>query len=382
MQASTVILLTVGKQKRPSKKDIEFTGKVEPTEDGKGIKIIGSLTNKSIGHIFGKGELRIRRKGGGRKEYPLGSGRGGVLRGLTVDFVSEFKKAMPGEYKADLRIYYGARRPIGIEIPFSVAREGVTGKEVKTIDFDVPDVIEKTLPPGGRRVFTIPVMNYEADIIHVKARPIAFRFDEHGELMLEEEGALSALSLTTLGWPLDKETGECEFDLRPGRWKRVRVEVDFSDLPKRTSGGRYVGIEFSGEKEGIGTTILTTSVLLTMPGELKKKGEIVDIRIFRAEGTGFMNFWVGFKNTGNIHFSPTGKIVLRKWNEKLNVEGGFEEFAEIPFEELSVPILPNDIRFLKATCPQELELGKYSMEINIEGTDEALKVKREFIIKK
>ncbi|GAF79450.1 unnamed protein product, partial [marine sediment metagenome] len=386
MRASSIILLTVEKRKRPQQlrtKDVEFTGTVETTEDGKGVRIIGSLTNKSEVHIFGKGKLKIRRKGGRRIEYPLGSGRGGVLRGSTVDFASMFKEAGPGEYEADLRIFYGARRPVRIKIPFSVTREEITGGFARTIDFDVPDVIEKEIPPGGHRVFTIPVMNYEAaDTIHVKARPIAFRFDEFGELVLEKEGPLSALSLTTLGWPLDKETGECEFDLRPGRWTRVKVEVDLSDLSRDASGGRYVGVEFDGEKEGVeGITTLSSSVLLTMPGELEKKGELVDMRVFRSEGTGFMNFWVGFKNTGNIHVSPTGKIALKKWNDELEGEGGFEELGEISFEEVSVPVLPDDTRLLKAVYSEELELGKYAMSIVIEGIDEPLKLEKEFTIK-
>ena len=199
------------------------------------------------------------------------------------------------------------------------------------------------------------------------------------ELMLEEEGPLSALSLTTLGWPLDKETGECEFNLEPGRWTRVKVEIDLSDLPRDTSGGRYVGVEFDGEKEGIeGITTLSSSVLLTMPGELKKKGELVDMRVFRSEGTGFMNFWVGFKNTGNIHVYPTGKIFLKKWNEELNEGvGGFEELGEATFEELNVPVLPDGMRYLKTIYRTDLELGRYAIDVSIEGLDEPLMLKNE-----
>lgn len=390
-EAPGVILLNV--EKRPLKKEAELVGIVERTEDGKGIKIIGSLINTGKGHIVGRRrELRIKRKGGAWSTYPLGSGTGRVMRGSTVDFTSGWEEVMPGEYKADLRIYYGARRPLRIKLPFSVTREGVTGKFARAVDFEVPDVLEKKILPGGKRTFTIPIISYEDDDIHIKARPIGFRFNESGELEVEQEGPLSALSLTTLR-PLDKETGECEFDLEPGRWKRVIVEVDFSDLSRDASGGRYVGVQFEGTKEGAeGTTILTSSVLLTMPGEIQRKGEIVGVetiiaekvegRFLRAEGTWFMKFIVEFKNTGNIHVSPTGKIVLRKWNEELNEEGGgFDELSEATFEELSVPILPGEARILKAVYSKELELGKYAMGITIEGIDEPLVLEREFIIK-
>jgi len=310
-------------------------------------------------------------------EYPLGSGRGGVLRGATVDFTSVFQKARPGEYEADLRIYYGARRPVRVRIPFTVEEKGVKGRVARPVDFDVPDVVEKKVVPGGKRILTIPVMNYENETIQVRARPVDFHFNEYGELVLGEGGPLSVLPFTTLG-PLDKETSKCEFEVRPGRYRRVRLEIDFTKLGRDISGGRYVGVEFEARKEGgVTTSILSSSVLLTLPGDLKKEGQIVSLDVQPEQGSQFLDFMVGFKNTGNIHFSPTGKIIL----QKVNQEGQGETVGEASFEELFLPVLPGDVRLLRAVYREKLSPDeKYMLSIVIEGTDKPLTLTRELAI--
>lgn len=117
-----------------------------------------------------------------------------------------------------------------------------------------------------------------------------------------------------------------EFSLPPGVSKIVKVKVN---PPSGKEGGIYKMIIFQVENlkiqiGGIKPDIvrIPLPVLLTLPGPSKVEGKITSIQIKQKESSEAILIETKFLNTGNIHFSPSGIILIKKKKGK--------EIAQIP----------------------------------------------------
>ncbi len=152
-----------------------------------------------------------------------------------------------------------------------------------------------------------------------------------------------------------------EFSLPPGASKIVKVKVN---PPPGKKGGIYKMIIFQVENlkiqiGGIKPDIVRISlpVLLTLPGPSKVDGKITSIQIKQKESSEAILIETKFLNTGNIHFSSEGIILIKK-------ESG-EEIAQIPIP--SHTAFPGDIRLFPALWEApDLAAGEYEAKVIME----------------
>lgn len=152
-----------------------------------------------------------------------------------------------------------------------------------------------------------------------------------------------------------------EFSLPPGASKIVKVKVN---PPPGKEGGIYKMIIFQVENlkiqiGGIKPDIvrIPLPVLLTLPGPSKVEGKITGVEIKQKESSGAILIGTKFLNTGNIHFSPSGKVLIKK-------ESG-EEIAQIPIP--SHTAFPGYTRVFPALWEApDLAAGRYETKVIME----------------
>ena len=346
------------------------------------LMFIASLKNEGNIHVFGEGTLTIRTKKGRRiRQVPLGAGRGTVLPDTTVDFKSILRRGFPpGDYIAEAVIRYAGLRPAIAKLPFTVTQEEVpvtkagSFKPTREVSFGVePELIEMVAPPGSFRSRGVIVHNRGDRAIFVKSYPRAMKYNRYGEIvrLSSAKGSYSCGEWITIS--------PSSFKLPPGGKKRLNVLMN---VPQGKVGGHYANIVFDAVLAGDNpdTTIRKTSsnvaFFLTIPGALKQQAEIVKMKVLRQDDSGRRKFIVSFKNTGNIHLKPRGKILLKKI-VKIEITGEieyigepvYEEVEEIAFNEVEGVVLPGGTRDLVAVYPVELPEGEYSVEAEVDYGD-------------
>jgi len=159
-----------------------------------------------------------------------------------------------------------------------------------------------------------------------------------------------------------------EFSLPPGASKVVKVQVN---PPPGKEGGIYKMIIFQVENlkiqiGGLKPDIvhIPLPVLLTLPGPSKVEGKIIGIEIKQREPLEAILIETKFLNTGNIHFSPSGRILTKK-------ESG-EEIAQIPIP--SHTAFPGYTRVFPAFWKApDLAAGKYETKV-------IMKIRKDFTV--
>jgi len=371
--------------------------KVEPVTDKRLLEEIGaaalifsaSVKNEGNIHVTGKGTLVIKTKEGKTKRrVPLGGGRGIVIPEATVDFISFLRKPPPGEYTARAMIGFGGMSPAVAEVPFTVTRTKSSAlgsfKAGSYIALDIkPENLEMKIPPKGFRAVTFSFRNDERDTVEVKAYLKDIEYDEGGYLVLLDSSETGRSSREWIS--LEPQ----EFTIAPEKRERVKLTLQ---APPQGEGGYYACVVFDallkGSKEGAISTPFQIPVFLSVPPDLDKKGEIVDLQIEASAGkpallTGY------FQNTGNIHLKPKGKISLKLLKEIKPTDDfiivsrpEYEQVGEVPFEEVEGYVLPGGIRKMEAGYPGALEAGKYLAEVTISyGGSEPAKFEKEFTVK-
>lgn len=345
------------------------------------LMFTASLKNEGNIHIFGEGTLTIRGKKGRRmKQVPLGGGRGTVLPDCTVDFSSIVRNDFPpGDYIAEVVIRYEGLRPVKAKLPFTVTEEEVpvtkakSFKRTKEVSFGVePELIELTAPSGALRRTGIVVYNRDEREISVKSYPRALKYNRYGELvrLSSAKGARSCGEWITVS--------PSSFKLPSGGKKRLSVLVN---VPEGKIGGHYANIVFDAAlgRNNPGTSQKTSSnvpFFLIIPGPLKEQARIVETRVLHQDEKGYRKFVVSFKNIGNIHLKPRGKILLKK---TVNIEKTgeieyvgepvYEEVEEIAFNHVDGVVLPGGRRDLVAIYINPLPDGDYRVEAEVDYGD-------------
>jgi len=181
----------------------------------------------------------------------------------------------------------------------------------------------------------------------------------------------AGLKVGLLGEPQPKESEEekeeasrifqiepREFSLPPGASKIIKVKVN---PPPGRGGGIYkmIILEIENLEIQIGElkpdiVRIPLPVLLTLPGPSKVEGKIISIEIKQKEPSGAILVGIKFLNTGNIHFSPSGKVLIK--DEKSR------EIAQIPIPAHTA--FPGYPRLFSALWKApDLTPGKYEAEV-------------------
>ena len=365
------------------------TGKLAGKMGKEALGFTASVKNEGNIHVIGKGTLLIKDKEGRTKRrVPLGGGRGIVIPGATVGFRSLLKKPPGGEYIARAVINLGGLSPVIAEIPFSVSRTKSTAlgsfKATSYMALDIkPENIEMNIPARGLRVVTFSLRNDERDTVSVRTYLRDIGYDEEGDMEILDS---SETGRSCTQW-ISLEPRE--FTVAPQKSEKVKFTIQ---VPNEGKGGYYACLVFDaiskGSKEGAISTPFQIPAIVSIPPNFDKEGEIVDLQVSASAGKPAL-LTAYFKNTGNIHLKPKGKITLEVLKE-VKATGDiiyvgkpkYEKVGEIPFEEVNQYVLPGGVRKMETGYPGALEAGKYLAIVTIDyGGLAPTEFKKEFVVR-
>lgn len=221
-----------------------------------------------------------------------------------------------------------------------------------------------TIEKGGSRQISLFVENITAFPITVRGVTNDFvaSDDESGEprIILDEKESAPGNSFKTLVGALPGAT------LKPNERREMRVTLS---VPKNASSGGYYGaIRFApGESDSDKNVALTASVgsifLVRVPGNVTERLQVESFKVANSDGITGSLFNAGpvsvvtrFKNLGNIHVQPFGKITVKNFSGKV-----IEEF-EINNAQPRGSVLPGSIRKFDNKVKQEKLFGRYTVE--------------------
>ncbi|MCX6811183.1 MAG: hypothetical protein NT039_00610 [Candidatus Berkelbacteria bacterium] len=171
---------------------------------------------------------------------------------------------------------------------------------------------------------------------------------------------------------VDKEVGKTalaswididqkEIPLEPNEKKDITFTVNVPNDAE--NGGHYAAIFFKTvPKEGEGGQITISNrvgslVLVTVPGDIKSTGEIVEFKVPKYSQKGPIDFVARFKNTGTVHYQLGGTIKITNYFGKEVVKLDLPEHI----------VLPDSIRRFEAQWLVKWAVGRY--EANLEMRD-------------
>ncbi len=151
--------------------------------------------------------------------------------------------------------------------------------------------------------------------------------------------------------------------------ERREVKVTLSVPTDAASGGYYGAVRFSPSNgENNQNVVLTASVgtifLVRVPGNISEKLSVESFDVSRDNklgsyfGSGPISVETRFRNFGNIHVQPFGKIYIK------NFSGKIIETIEINNVQPRGSVLPASSRKFSDPIKQQRFLGKYTAEAN------------------
>ena len=79
----------------------------------------------------------------------------------------------------------------------------------------------------------------------------------------------------------------------------------------------------------------------------------------QTKAAGAIDFVVSFKNKGNVHVVPEGRVVIKS----LAGKEAEKVIGEVEFDEVMGAVLPDGVRRLRAQYPTGLVPGEYAAEV-------------------
>lgn len=221
-----------------------------------------------------------------------------------------------------------------------------------------------TIEKGGNRQVSLYVENITAFPITMRGVTNDFvaSDDESGEprIILDEKQSAPSNSFKSLVGTIPGAT------LKPNERREIKVTLTVpKDAP---SGGYYGAIRFApGDSSSDSNVSLTASVgsifLVRVPGNVTERMQVESFQVVNSEGNAGSLFDSGpvsvrtrFKNLGNIHVQPFGKITVKDMRGKV-----LEEF-EINNAQPRGSVLPGSIRKFENKVKQEKLFGRYVVE--------------------
>jgi len=361
----SIVSVTVprfGLTSKPSLKNFQVES---PPEDSSYVKKFGknvllakcSIKNEGEIHLEASGNLRIKNeKGTTLVKTQLGSGRGRILPDSVMDLATILPKGLlPGNYYAYADVECGEKKFIHATTKFRITKERkVITLEEKIITRDnftvepLPLIIE--IPSGAYRIASVQLRNLESYTLQLNTSIFDFWVNNDGENKLLKSGSMSRSCSSWID--ITPET----FLIGSRSTKNVKITIK---VPENKKGEYYSTILFSTKKSRE-----ELPVLVRIPDTIVKKGVITDFTIAgeseeekeeennEKDKSGNMKFTVVFKNAGNAHIVPEGKIEIIDKNQ------------EKPVNEIVIPkgsmILPDGLRTIEIPYSHSLTKGIYT----------------------
>lgn len=239
------------------------------------------------------------------------------------------------------------------------ARVGGNALKVSPVRLDLK------LDPGVTQKVSLYVQNISSvpATLHAAINDFVAAGDETGRpnIILNENEYAPSHSLKRLVTPIS------DFTVGPGENKEIKVTIT---VPKNAAGGGYFGAVRFAPANAAGSENLNLSasvgslMLLKVNGDIKEELslESFDVRKKGAPGSFFMDkqnlsATMRFKNSGNIHVEPFGKIILKRFGKTV---GQYEINNTTPRSN----VLPDSIRRFDVPLTKVGSFGKYTLEGN------------------
>lgn len=234
--------------------------------------------------------------------------------------------------------------------------------------FISPVRTELVIAPGETKTVTVTVKNVTSSDTTYKAiiNDFIAGDNELGQpaLILDDDKFAPSHSLKTHIAPIPN------ISVNAGESKNVKVSVS---MPKDAAGGGYFGavrfLAISG-KQGQNITLsasVGSLILVRVPGDIKEAMTLASFDVRKSEtatsGSAFfttnknLHVVARFKNTGNVHEQPFGKVILRKGDKVLQT-------TEINNTDPKGNVLPDSIRRFSVKLDKVGSWGKYTVEGN------------------
>jgi hypothetical protein len=245
---------------------------------------------------------------------------------------------------------------IFLNFPLNVALGEQTSLKITPLTYKL------TIDQGGSESATVSIINPNKIEIMVVAETEDFlQADEEGSPRFISKGA----GKTTLAeWiNIDRQ----EIKLMPGEKRDVPFEIMIPENAE--NGGHYAAIFFRSiplETEDSQITVASrvgTLVLVTVPGDISAKGEIVEFKLPQYSEHGPISFLARFKDTGTVHYQLGGTITIT------NLFG--KEVAKLDLPEHIV--LPDGVRRFETQWPVKWTIGRYEAKLQMRDGDGNLK---------
>lgn len=224
-----------------------------------------------------------------------------------------------------------------------------------------PVYIEQNVSPGANFLGNITVTNEGDETKHFEIIVAGYGQDLSGlALPLGSEEDVSSYTGREL-----VTVSPSVLDIPPRQSRTVSSAIT---IPDGAEGGRYalILVRIGGEGEGgvVMYSQIAVSLRLTIAGStLVKNGTSGTVEVTQEYAQEPITFLTPFTNTGNVHFRPTGEVIIR-------TEAG-EEFNRQPI--LAAYVIPGYTRQLRAVWqPEELPVGSYTVESVITLEDDTI----------
>jgi hypothetical protein len=361
---------------------------MEVDQDEKGIKFLATLINRGKFNIEGEGKVEVYRGSEKVNEFPLGSGRGRVLPGNKLDYITIMSKSLPpGDYIAKVKINYGGISEAQAETKFIIKEKeiikGPTELDYKQIENPYyisvnNDLIESKIVPGSKRNITVILTNDSKDKLFINSFVEDFSF-------IESTNFSQHINILP-----------DSFEILPFKNKAIKINIDVPN--EIQEGNKYLKINFlPQEAEGIIISkklqeVFGTSVFLILENvkgrkiqEISLESVIIDF-LEIERGRIFPHFLIQFFNKGNIHIIPSCQIKISELQNDMNDKGAFLEKTlktiYLSSGEQNNTVFPGMNGIFEITSKQALSQGKYQAEIVIiNGEEELMKDVKVFEIK-
>lgn len=333
------------------------------------------LTNEGNVHGFASGYISLWDSAGRKiREVPLGTGRGAILPGATVQMASILSRGLPpGEYTLQAVVYYGGHRPAITRQKFVVGEEllqEAQGGRVARLGVD-PLVITFDLIPGANRFAAVRLQNLDRVPVTVTGQVIPLVYDEAGQPNVEEV----ASDHSAAEWALLRPES---VTLAPGQSRNMQVGIR---TPRdATPGARYAQVLLTAvpatEDEGFLETQVNVPIYAVLGSELAAAGELAPLSVEPSEDGRFLIVGTTFANGGNIHTAPSALVQMELKTMPEEIEGIeyvgdpiWVEVARVQLPPPETPVLPGGVRSLGALLEWPETPGEYRIRVTVRYPD-------------
>jgi hypothetical protein len=178
-----------------------------------------------------------------------------------------------------------------------------------------PPLLEISVPPGGKKVYTLTVKNMGDGRVSVRPQIMDLTLSVTGSAMPVEKGTSK---WSCADWA---SMNTSEFALEPGEGQQRDLTFQ---VPRGTNGGRYCVVIFetkpveakAGEPHISISTRTGTIIMETVSRTVPRSGEVSDLRVRHATGD-TMAIAAYFQNTSNIHVKIKPSCIIKSAEGKI-----------------------------------------------------------------